>query len=42
MSLGTISLLRVLEQKEIMRIGGQSMIIDVRVIAATSKDHGQW
>lgn len=40
MSLGVQSqLLRVLEQKEIMRIGGQSMIkVDVRVIAATNKD----
>jgi transcriptional regulator with PAS, ATPase and Fis domain len=32
-------LLRVLEEKEIMRIGGESMIsVDVRVIAATNRD----
>jgi propionate catabolism operon transcriptional regulator len=32
-------LLRVLEQKEILRIGGQSIIkVDVRIIAATNKD----
>lgn len=37
-----VKLLRVLQQKQIIRVGGQKAIpIDIRVIAATNKDLGQ-